>query len=486
MRPGFLSVLLVVLRLTTGRSRTIAPGARLIHTRAASGTRAAVSTMDGGDIKRQLVGRPLCTPDTRGSTMALTVLKSISEVPQVEWDACVRASAAEGSGGEPFASYSFLHTLEASGSVDPSSGWMVQHLVAHDTSSGRLLGAVPLYLKSHSYGEYVFDHSWARAYRSSLAEPTSSYYPKLQACIPFTPVVGARLLVAATDPTRRSAMRAILARGLVALAHRLRVSSVHVTFSTREESRALRQAGFLPRIGLQYHWRNDNYSCFDDYLASLKQSRRKAVRQERRKVADAGFKISRLRGAQITSSHWDAFYRFYQATIERKWGHDYLSRPFFEALGREMPQSVVLVLAEDSSGQLVAGALNLLGADCVYGRLWGCSSWHDSLHFELCYYQGIEIAIELGLPRAEAGAQGEHKIARGYLPTLTHSSHYLRDDGFRSAIKTVLSSEREQTYVALATVATQQNPLKRDPSVHLETQGVLLEGQRIKVLNDKP
>ena len=285
--------------------------------------RAPPPTADAGEMSRlplSIVGRPLTTMDTKKGEIMLSVLKSISEVACADWDACVHATAS-GIGGEPFLSHRFLHALESSGCVDPDEGWMVQHLVAHDTKTSRLLGAVPLYLKSHSYGEYVFDHVWARAYRSSVSDATpstSGYYPKLLACVPFTPVAGARLLLAAMEPERRAKLRGVLARGLVALADRLGVSSVHVTFSSREDGRALKQEGFLPRLGVQFHWCNGNYSSFDDYLASLKQSRRKAVRQERRKVAEAGFKIHRLRGAQIERHHWDAFYRFYRAQVERE------------------------------------------------------------------------------------------------------------------------------------------------------------------------
>jgi len=363
-------------------------GARI--TTSASSRRSRMPIADQGEMPRlPLVGRPLSTADTKGSSITLSILKSISEVSRKEWDACVRHTTSVRPGGEPFLYFDFLHALESSGSVDPAEGWMVQHLVAHEKTTGELLGAVPLYLKSHSYGEYVFDHAWARSYRSSSSGASSpsgaaSYYPKLQACVPFTPVAGARLLVADTDPLARSKMRGILARGLVTLTDRLGLSGVHVTFATSEESQTLRRAGFLPRLGLQYHWHNRNFNTFEDYLRTLKQSRRKAVRQERRKVASAGFTIHRLRGAAIKPWHWEAFYRFYRSTIERKWGHDYLKRSFFDMIGRTMLEHVLLVLAEDSEGELVAGALHLIGNDCVYGRNWGCSQWHNSLHFELC------------------------------------------------------------------------------------------------------
>lgn len=252
---------------------------------------------------------------------------------------------------------------------------------------------------------------------------------------------------------------------------------------SRCAGRALGRAGFLPRLGLQFHWCNtEGWRSFDEFTASLKQSRRKAIRQERRKVAEAGVVIQRLRGRQIRPHHWDAFYKFYRATVESKWGRDYLKSSFFAQMGGAMGERVVLILAEDrSSGTLVAGALNLLGDDCVYGRHWGCSRRYDALHFELCYYQAIEVAIELGLPRVEAGAQGDHKLARGYLPTLTRSCHYLRHAGFRKEVARFLKLEREQTYIRMATVSTQRNPFKSDAAEHLRRQGLRIEGKRLLV-----
>ena len=283
--------------------------------------RATPPRMDSGEQQNLhlplYIGRPLQTPEAKRNGLALSVLKSISEVPSAQWDACVAGSCR----GAPFLQHSFLAALEASKSAHHSHGWMPQHLVAHDRA-GRLVGAVPLYLKSHSYGEYVYDESWARAYRSTLRDQQtiSSYYPKLQACVPFTPVTGSRLLVAEAEPARRVELQRMLARGLIVLSDRLGVSGVHVTYNTREEGRVLRRVGFLPRLGIQYHWssRGKNYSSFDDYLSSLKQSRRKSIRRERRKVADAGLVVTRLRGAQIEPRHWAAFYSFYRNTIEHK------------------------------------------------------------------------------------------------------------------------------------------------------------------------
>ena len=451
--------------------------------------------MDAGEMplppRIQVAGaRPLTTSDGKRHGLSLSVLKSIDEVPRDAWDAC----ASNQGQANPFVLWAYLHALEVSKSVAPEEGWMPHHLVAHDTASGELVGAIPLYLKSHSYGEYVFDHSWARAYRStSMDLSNGGYYPKLQACIPFTPVTGARLLVANCDGShgeagaeeRRATIRRVLARGLVALSERLGVSSVHVTFGTRgADGAALSTAGFLPRLGVQYMWRNEGYTSFEDYLSRLKQRRRKAVRQERRKVADAGVVVRRLRGREILPEHWDALYRFYFATVEEKWGRGYLKRGFFDSFGadEEMAQRTLLVLAtEPESGEIIAGALNLLGDDCVYGRLWGCDKRYDSLHFEMCYYQAIEAAIELGLPRVEAGAQGDHKLARGYLPSLTYSWHHLRHEGFRKSVKSFLRKEIEQTYVSVATLATRKNPFKGEPHAHLQRQGLRLEGKRVLV-----
>ena len=332
--------------------------------------------MDAGDmpLPPRLAGaRPLTTTDSARHGISLSVLKSIDEVSREAWDACA-------SNEDPFVLWGYLHALEVSKSVAPETGWMPYHLVAHDDVSGTLIGAVPLYLKSHSFGEYVFDHSWARAYRSTSVDLSGGgYYPKLQACIPFTPVSGARLLVASCEEShgegadeRRTTIRNTLARGLVALSERLGVSSVHVTFGNRVgDGAALGKAGFLPRIGVQYKWRNEGYKSFEDFLASLKQRRRHAIRQERRKVHDAGVVVRRLRGHEITPRYWDALFRFYGRTVEEKWGRGYLKRAFFDELGRDdamLERSLLVVAEEAESGTVIAAALNLLGDDCIYGR----------------------------------------------------------------------------------------------------------------------
>jgi predicted N-acyltransferase len=309
--------------------------------------------------------------------------------------------------------------LDARRSAHWSSGWQPRHVAAYDSGSGKLLGGAPLYLKSHSYGEYVFDHSWARAYSAFSPEP---YYPKLQSCVPFTPVTGPRLLAAGADEAESEWIRAALAQAVTQLCDTMGVSSAHVTFPAKSEWELMGKQKWVLRTGIQYHWNNRKWATFDDFLASLKQSKRKSIRSERNKVAKQGVTVHRLRGADITEAHWDAFYKFYTNTVDEHWGQAYLSRQFFSLLTRDMADDVLLIMArEEASGEWVAGALNLVGGDCIYGRNWGCTKQFNSLHFELCYYQAIEAAIEMGLDRVEAGAQGEHKIARGYLPSLTFS-----------------------------------------------------------------
>ena len=355
------------------------------------------------------------------------VLAGIGEAPAAAWDACA-------GGGNPFVSHAFLAALEDSGSAAPEVGWAPHHLVVED-AGGVMVGAAPAYLKSHSYGEYVFDHAWADAFERA----GGSYYPKLQVAVPFTPVTGPRLMVrAGSDP---ATVRRALIAGCVALARSAGVSSLHVTFPTEAEWRALGAAGFLLRTDRQFHWSNEGYGSFDDFLAQLASRKRKAVRRERRAARDAGLTIETLTGAAITPAHWDAFYRCYVATSERKWGHPYLNRAFFEMLGDTMADRVVLVLAANG-GRIIAGALNLAGGDTLYGRNWGALERHPFLHFELCYYRAIEYAIERGLSHVEAGAQGPHKIARGYLPKITYSAHWIEHEGLRDAIAEYLDHER--------------------------------------------
>ncbi len=355
------------------------------------------------------------------------VLGGIGEVAAAAWDACA-------GGDNPFVSHAFLKALEDSGSATPETGWAPHHLVVED-ASGRIVGCAPVYLKSHSYGEYVFDHAWADAFERA----GGCYYPKLQVAVPFTPVTGPRLMVrAGADP---ATVRRALVAGCVALARRAGVSSLHVTFPTEAEWRELGEAGFLLRTDRQFHWSNRGYRSFDDFLAQLASRKRKAVRRERRAALAEGLTVETLTGAAITPAHWDAFYRCYVATSERKWGHPYLNRAFFEMLGEEMADRVVLVMAANR-GRTIAGALNLVGGDTLFGRNWGALEHHRFLHFELCYYRAIEYAIERGLSRVEAGVQGPHKIARGYLPKITYSAHWIGHKGLRDAVAHYLDHER--------------------------------------------
>ncbi|KAK9837165.1 hypothetical protein WJX81_007626 [Elliptochloris bilobata] len=363
------------------------------------------------------------------------LIASIEQVSEEEWDAC----ATQGGHGEtnPFVLHSFLHALEASRSAVKEEGWLPQHVLLQD-DLGRLLACCPLYLKSHSQGEYVFDHSWAQsAYHMGIR-----YYPKLQSCSPFSPVTGARLLV--RDPSNAPALTVALARTLQQVADEYKVSSLHITFNTEEEWRALEGEGFLSRIGLQYHWVNRDYASFEDFLAALKQSKRKSIRQERKSVSASGLVLRRLSGCEITPKIWEAFYRFYRNTTDAKWGQAYLTRDFFHRLGETMGDRVVLATAAEADGTPVAGALNLRGSHALFGRNWGCTREVKHLHFELCYYQALDAAIQLKLPRVEAGAQGEHKIQRGYLPSKTYSSHYIRDPMLRGAVANFLRRERAQ------------------------------------------
>ncbi len=371
-----------------------------------------------------------------GEGVAVRILTRIAEVPAAEWDACAGPD-------NPFVSHAFLSALEDSGSACAETGWQPRHL-AIDDPDGRLLGAAPLYLKSHSYGEYVFDWGWAEAYERA----GGAYYPKLQSCVPFTPVTGPRLLL--RPGADEEAVSEALIAGMKELGRRCGVSSLHVTFPTRAERDRLARAGFLRREGRQYHWENRGYGSFEDFLASLSSRKRKAIRRERRAVADSGLDLRTLAGAEIEPGHWDAFHRFYLATSDRKWGSPYLTRDFFHRLGESMGERLVLILAEDR-GEPVAGAFNLLGGEALYGRNWGALRQVPFLHFEACYYRAIDFAIERGLGRVEAGAQGEHKIQRGYLPSETYSAHWIADPGFRDAVAQFL--DRERRHLAYETEA---------------------------------
>ncbi len=374
------------------------------------------------------------------------IVSSIRDIPAPDWDACA-------GGANPFVSHAFLEVLETSQSAQPQSGWAPHHILVSDGSQ-RIVACCPAYLKSHSYGEYVFDWSWAEAYQRAGGR----YYPKLQVAVPFTPVTGPRLLV---RPGAPATARSALAAALMTVAKRRQLSSVHVTFADEAEVNALVSHGFAARIGHQYHWHNRGYSSFDEFLGALASRKRKAIRRERAEVAAQGLIIRTLTGAEIGERHWAAFHRFYQDTVERKWAHAYLTRDFFHLLGDRLGERVVLVVAETATGNVVAGALNFAGEDALYGRYWGCEADYRFLHFEACYYRAIEYAIERRLARVEAGAQGEHKIQRGYLPTATHSAHWIADEGFRQAVTRFLAAERQAVQANIAALTT-QSPYRRD------------------------
>jgi len=364
--------------------------------------------------------------------LAIRAVASLESVRAEDWDACAMPAAGD---ANPFVSHAFLIALERSGSVGQRSGWLPQYLLA-ETADETLLGAVPLYVKSHSYGEYVFDHGWADAFERA----GGAYYPKLQAAVPFTPAPGPRLLVRPGEAAE--AIADALCEALVQVTTSNDFSSCHVTFCGEDDWLRLARHGFLRRMGQQYHWHNAGYGSFDDFLGALNSRKRKAIRKEREAVRDAGLTMHALTGSRLEQRHWDAFYGFYMDTGSRKWGQPYLTKAFFEQIGRTMSDQVVLMMAENAEGELVAGALNLRGGDTLYGRNWGCIEDYRFLHFEACYYQAIDYAIAHGLKRVEAGAQGEHKIQRGYLPVPVYSAHWIVDPSFRRAVEDYLERER--------------------------------------------
>ena len=369
-------------------------------------------------------------PDGQDAAI-IKVLSAIGEVPAAQWDQCAGRD-------DPFLSHAFLSALEDSGSVAAETGWQPQHMVL-EHGDGNIVAVVPLYLKTHSYGEYIFDWSWAEAYQRAGGH----YYPKLQVAIPFTPVTGRRLLVNPELPTEtRIEIQRTLISGLLQLTEKLGVSSFHMTFIDKQEWEISGEYGLLQRIDRQFHWLNDNYNEFNDFLATLTSRKRKGIRKERKTALASGVRISRLTGDDIEERHWDAFYRFYCDTSDRKWGQAYLNRQFFSLLGERLADKILLVIAEDGD-TLVGGALNMIGGDTLYGRYWGCLDHYRFLHFEACYYQAIEFAIEAGLGKVEAGAQGQHKLQRGYLPHTTYSAHWIADPGFRQAVARFLEQERE-------------------------------------------
>ena len=350
------------------------------------------------------------------------------DIGRAAWNACANPDGM--ASPHPFTRYEFFDAVEGSGSATARTGWRPLHLVVE--RGGGIEGILPLYLKNHSQGEYVFDHAWADA----LERAGGDYYPKLQASVPFTPATGRRFLTGNED-----ARAALLAAGRAAVKE-LEASSLHVTFLTKEEWRAAGDAGYLLRTDQQFHWQNRGYTSFDQFLAGLSSSKRKNLRKERDAVRAAGVEFDWLTGSDLTEANWDAFFEFYMDTGGRKWGHPYLTRDFFSRVGQSMADQILLVMARIGS-RPIAGALNFFGDGVLYGRNWGCSEFVPFLHFGTCYYQAIEFAIQRGLKTVEAGAQGAHKLLRGYLPVPTYSAHYIAHPGLRRAVDDYLVRERD-------------------------------------------
>ncbi|KUL96620.1 hypothetical protein DK26_07645 [Bosea sp. WAO] len=386
--------------------------------------------------------------------LTVRVTTSLKSVPAADWDACANPGAAaklestsqatdsvsQGDPDNPFVSHAFLRALEESGCVGGRTGWSPAYLLVED-EAGRLIAAAPSFVKGHSQGEYVFDHSWAEAYMRAGGR----YYPKIQVAAPFTPATGPRLLVA--PGAQANEAREALIAGLEALREQVHGSSVHVTFSQQADLTALLEAGYLERHDIQFHWQNQGFASYDDFLATLASRKRKALKRERREALSAGIEVSVLSGSDLTESVWDNFHAFYEDTGSRKWGRPYLNRRFFSEIGQLMGERVVLVLAR-RAGRNIAGAINFRGGNTLYGRNWGCIEDHPFLHFELCYHQAIDYAIAQGLVRVEAGAQGEHKLARGYRPVITRSAHFLADPGLARAVAAYLPGERREIAAA--------------------------------------
>jgi hypothetical protein len=390
---------------------------------------------------------------------ALTVrtIVTLAEVSPAAWDACANppgltASPSAGERFNPFLTHAFLSALEQSGSVGGRSGWAPAYVLVED-AGGRLVAAASSYLKTHSQGEYVFDHAWADAYQRAGGQ----YYPKLQIAAPFTPVTGRRLLVAADAPPGAAAA---LIAGWRALREAVEASSIHVTFGDEADTETLRRAGFVVRTGEQFHFVNQGYRDFDEFLAALASRKRKAIKRERREALGDDLQVDLLTGADIKPEHWDAFFAFYMDTGSRKWGRPYLTRAFFERIGATMAERVLLVMAREGR-RYVAGAINFIGDDALYGRNWGAIVERPFLHFEVCYYQAIEFAIRRGLGRVEAGAQGEHKLSRGYRPVATYSAHEFADPRFQRAVADYLARERPAVAEAIEEYA-ERLPFRRD------------------------
>lgn len=367
------------------------------------------------------------------AAIEIQVHASLASIEAREWDQCACPEATDGRAVDPFTTYRFLKALEDSGSVGPGTGWQPQYVTAH--ADGAMIAVVPLYAKGHSQGEYVFDHNWAHAFENAGGR----YYPKLQIAVPFTPVTGRRFLV---KPGFEEIGQAALMQGAVQVAEANNLSSIHATFCTEAEVEVGHQLGLMHRTGQQFHWINEGYEDFEGFLSSLSARKRKNIRKERKQAQQFGGKIACYSGDDIRPEHWDAIWTFYQDTGSRKWGTPYLTRAFFDIAHETLRDDILLIFAE-REGSPVAGAMNVIGREALFGRYWGCIEHHACMHFEICYYQAIEWAISNGLARVEAGAQGEHKLARGYLPVTTHSLHWIADAGFADAVARYLVAERE-------------------------------------------
>ena len=391
-------------------------------------------------------------------------IESLEQVAADGWDHCANPPSQP---RNPFLSHAFLLALEQSGSATADTGWQAMHILAED-EKGELLGCMPLYLKAHSKGEYVFDHGWAEAYEQAGGH----YYPKLLCAIPFTPVPGRRLLL--RDGERREETARQLLDHAMTLCAQNHLSSLHINFIDEQQLPLFHHPDLLQREGHQFHFENNGFDTFDDFLASLSSRKRTAIRKERRQAVEAGLDIRQFTGNELQREHWDHFFEFYMDTGKRKWGTPYLNRRFFTLMHEHMADQILLVLAF-RKGRAIAGALNFIGSHTLYGRYWGACEYHPALHFELCYYQAIEFAIARRLKRVEAGAQGEHKLARGYLPTATHSRHFLPNPAFRHAVGDFLS--RERRYIKMETqVLSEHSPFKKHQEKEMEKRTYHIDG----------
>ncbi len=386
--------------------------------------------------------------------IVMKVVPRMADIDAASWDACANPGGAVPD--NPFISHAFLRALEESGSASLRTGWAPHHLVLEEPD-GSLAGVVPMYLKNHSRGEYVFDHGWADAFERA----GGSYYPKLQVSVPFTPASGRRIL--ARPGVFQEQVEDQLTAGIVELARQLQVSSVHMTFLTEPQWMRLGDVGFLQRTDQQFHWLNNGYESFENFLDALASRKRKNLRKERERALENDIEIEWVTGSNLTEEHWDAFYQFYIDTGSRKWGTPYLTREFFSEINQNLPDKTLLIMAK-RDGRYIAGALNFIGSDTLFGRNWGCLEDHPFLHFECCYYQAIDFAIKHGLKRVEAGAQGAHKLARGYVPTHTYSAHYISNPSFREAVDQYLQQERAHIDHDIAYLSDHAPFRKTEPS----------------------